>query len=140
MDIFENVESIENLHIEAKTNTDFDFKHSLLTVYSILCVTGFLYGAAGGVNNWMEWMCRRSQLTIGASDYVNNLVDPMLNIGRDAGYLGWFVMTSGTVSAFIIATFPVSVPLLAVFSNEKSSTHTSKTRNKNRDYSPIIQK
>lgn len=44
------------------------------------------------------------------------MVNPILNVARDAGYLAWHGVSSGLVSGFIVATYPVSVPALLMFS------------------------
>lgn len=108
-------------HFDEHPELNLDIKASLIYIYCLLCMCGFLYGATGGLSKWLYWIELRTQLTINSSDYFNHLIDPMLNIGRDAGYLVWYSLTSGVVSTLIIGTFPVSVPLLALMSSEKTA-------------------
>ena len=89
--------------------------------YATLCIIGFVFGAANGGGNWVKWFEKRSPITLlTSSDYINSLVDPIVNVGRDMGYLAWHTVTSGLLSGVIVGTFPVSVPLLAFFSKEKT--------------------
>ena len=106
-------------HFDEHPELNLDIKASMLVAYGTLCATGFLHGVARGTEDWLHWLTQRYELTINSSDYVNHLIDPIINIGRDAGYFGWYCITSGVVSALLIGTFPVSFPLLALMTSEK---------------------
>lgn len=80
------------------------------------------FGMFNGCGNWVDWLNTRNPITLSSSSkYLNNLIDPIVNIGKDVGYLAWHTVTSGTLSAFVVGTFPVTVPALAYFSKEKPS-------------------
>ena len=90
--------------------------------YAGLVGTGFVFGMFNGFGNWIDWVETRNRITLlSSSRYINNLIDPIVNVGKDIGYLAWHTVTSGTLSALVVGTFPVTVPALAYFSKEKSS-------------------
>ena len=81
---------------------------------------GIIYGMGTGTTVFFKWWENRKKVTIGDVPLVNkSMVDPILNVSRDAGYWGWYALTSGISSGFIIATYPVSVPLLSFISKEE---------------------
>jgi len=86
-------------------------KGALIAYYSVVGL-GFLWGAYAGCENYYyRWACSRTKVTVNSP-----IFDPILNICRDAGVWGYNVLTAGFVSALVIATFPVSVPLLLALS------------------------
>jgi hypothetical protein len=55
------------------------------------------------------------------------MVNPILNVARDAGYLAWHGVSSGLVSGFIVATYPVSVPALLMFSERDNKQNDNRS-------------
>lgn len=75
--------------------------------YGGVTILGLFYGALQGCYVWRDWLSTRSQISIGSKTY-----DPLINNIRDIGQWGFYVLQSGTGSALLVATSPISVPLL----------------------------
>lgn len=81
---------------------------------------GTSYGFIQGTCNWFTWLSKREQVKLKANRHVNvDMINPILNVGRDVGYLGWHSITSAAVSGFIIGTYPISIPALLLFSEKE---------------------
>lgn len=85
----------------------------IIKVYAGAVVCGFWYGAYQGFKLWLQWYRNRRRVISGLHA---DLVDPILNVGRDAGRLAFYFICGGGVSAVVVAGFPVTVPLLSIFS------------------------
>lgn len=83
--------------------------------YGGIVALGFLRGAVAGCSQHYEWLQGRKEITIDSPLY-----DPVLNTCRDVGHWGFNVIQAGGGSAIIVATAPLSVPLLLNNSREKS--------------------
>lgn len=81
-----------------------------LKIYIGVCSTVSIYGMFKGFCKWTKWLNCRNRVTIN-----NEIVDSTLNIGRDGGVLGCYLISSGLMSLLITATFPISIPLLSMF-------------------------
>ena len=75
--------------------------------YCGIVVLGFLKGAITGSGQYSKWSNKRKKITVGSDFY-----DPIVNNCRDAGVWGANVLLGGFGSAAIVATSPVSVPLM----------------------------
>lgn len=82
-------------------------------LYTGAIIGSALYGAYKGLCRWWKWKSKRKLVTI-----KNETIDPVLNIGRDGGYMGYYVVAGGGSSALITATFPVTIPAMMYFSKE----------------------
>lgn len=78
-----------------------------LYAYCGFVVLGFLKGSITGTSEYCKWFSSRKKVTIESEFY-----DPILNVCRDAGVWGSYTMYGGFGSAFIVATSPVTVPLM----------------------------
>lgn len=88
--------------------------------YATVVGLGAIYGFLCGTGNWTNWLSQRKQIKLKDNRLVNaDMVNPILNVGRDAGYLGWHAVSSAAVSGFIVGTYPVSVPALLLFSDKE---------------------
>lgn len=84
---------------------------------------GAVYGFGRGTVNWINWLSKRKQMKLKDNRFINaDMINPILNVGKDAGYLGWYAVSSALVSGFIVGTYPVSVPALLFFSEKEDST------------------
>ena len=84
-----------------------------LYAYLAMVAASGLYGGTKGFGKWLEWLSRRKKITVS-----QELIDPVLNIGRDGGFMGYYTLSGAGLSAAITGTFPVSIPLLTYFSKE----------------------
>jgi hypothetical protein len=87
-----------------------------IAAYSLVVGLGFLQGAYMGIENHCNWVNHRPRVTINSPQY-----DPIVNICRDCGVLGFNVLSGGFGSAAIVATAPISVPILLAFSDKEKS-------------------
>lgn len=86
-------------------------------------VAAALYGAIKGFGKWFQWWWHREKLIISIE-----IVEPVVNISRDAGMFAWFVGATAVISSIIAATCPISVPLLYLFfGKKKGNTSSGKT-------------
>ena len=91
------------------------------TLYSGTVIFGIVYGGIRGGGRWISWLDKRKRVVIKQpkwSPIGSEMVSPIINIGRDAGVMAWFIITSGAISGVITATFPISVPIMLQFSEE----------------------
>lgn len=77
--------------------------------------SSFVIGAVRGFIPFFEWKASTERLICPIKS-----VEPIVNISRDVGALVWYVLSSGTMSAFVGGTAPISVPILILFSSPKS--------------------
>jgi hypothetical protein len=90
------------------------------TIYKVIVYGGTIYGGVKGFGVWLDWLSRAKDVEITKVPFLDpKMINPILNIGRKAGYMTWFTVSSASISGFISATFPVSVPALMFFSEEK---------------------
>lgn len=80
--------------------------------YFTIVGLGFLKGSYAGHQNYETWKESRPRVTIHSTTY-----DPIINTCRDIGVWGYNVLVSGFGSAGIVATAPVSVPILLACSH-----------------------
>lgn len=78
-----------------------------VTAYTTIVLLGFINGAWQGDIQYTKWRRTRRQVTIDSELY-----DPIVNICRDTGYWGFNVLQGGFGSAIIVATAPVSIPMM----------------------------
>lgn len=78
----------------------------LYTYYGVVTV-GAIRGTVGGYNKFDDWYSSRKQVSVGSQMY-----DPIINTCRDSGMFGFYTLQSGLGSAVIVATAPISIPLL----------------------------
>jgi len=97
---------------------DLGFKNGALYSYVAMVGVAGVYGAIKGFSRWCAWLGRRKRVTVN-----QELVDPVLNVGRDGGYMGYYVLSGGALSAGITATFPVSIPALSYMAKEVDGDH-----------------
>lgn len=91
--------------------------------YATVVGLGTIYGFLRGTGNWISWISKRKQMKLKDNRLVNaDMVNPIINVGRDAGYLGWHAVSSAIVSGFIVGTYPVSVPGLLLFSEKENDS------------------
>jgi hypothetical protein len=86
-------------------------------VYSVAVAGGFIIGSWKGFTKWLSWLKTRTYRKIA---YEN--VETIVNIAADTGKLGYNVLVAGTASAVVVATSPVSVPLLLWKVEEQPTT------------------
>lgn len=88
--------------------------------YTYLATVGVsaLYGGTKGFCRWAVWLRSRKRVSVN-----QELVDPILNIGRDGGYMGYYILAGGGLSAFITAGFPVTIPALSWMAKEVDEGH-----------------
>jgi hypothetical protein len=82
--------------------------------YAAFVAYGLMRGACSGFGEFLTWRATRKEITVN-----NNLYDPVLNVCRDTGIAGFNMMAGGFGSAVIVATAPVSIPMLSYLSEEK---------------------
>ena len=88
--------------------------------YATVVGIGTAYGFLRGTVNWVKWLSERKQMKLKDNRFINaDMVNPILNVGRDTGYLSWHAISSGVISGFIVATYPISVPALISFSDKE---------------------
>lgn len=78
------------------------------TVYKTIVAISFCIGAYKGIQKWYKWINKREYRKM--NNYPT--IEPIINITSDVGQLGYNVMMAGTASAVVVATAPISVPLL----------------------------
>lgn len=83
--------------------------------YAHVVLLGALYGLCSGVGEWIDWMNKRKRYVVSY-----NMINPILNAGRDAGMLAYHIITSAFVSAFIVGTYPISLPTLIFFAKAET--------------------
>ncbi len=82
-------------------------------IYGIVVIAATIYGGVRGFGNWFNWYMTRHSLKI-----KYKLVEPIVNVARDGGYLGWHVMMSALFTMVVASTAPISVPLLVHYGKE----------------------
>ena len=50
---------------------------------------------------------------------THKILEPIINASVDAGYLGYYVFWTGVMSGLIVATAPVSIPIIVETMREK---------------------
>jgi hypothetical protein len=90
-------------------------------VYIGLVTVGGVYGAYRGFWNWWEWTGKRERIALNSS---LSLIEPIVNIGVDAGKLGLDMGAGALAGATMTATAPVSIPL-AVHFGKKNEQDTN---------------
>jgi hypothetical protein len=85
-----------------------------IRLYAGVVFFGFLKGAGCGSDKYRKWEKIRKTVTINSEYY-----DPIINTCRDTGVWGGHVLIGGFGSAAIVATAPISVPLLLAINKEK---------------------
>lgn len=89
------------------------------TVYKVIVYGGTIYGGFKGFGVWIDWLSKAKDVELKELPLIDvRMVNPILNIGRKTGYMAWFTVSSASISGFISATFPVSVPALMFFAKE----------------------
>lgn len=76
----------------------------------------FLIGAVKGIEAFSEWTKR--------AEFINcpiKSVEPIVNISYNVGVFMWYITQSGLMSAFVGGTCPISVPILIMFSSQKTT-------------------
>jgi hypothetical protein len=68
---------------------------------------GSSYGVYRGFLSWIKWRRDRKPTHI-----RNKNLEPIINNAIDAGQLGRHVLMSGIISGLVVATAPISVPLI----------------------------
>lgn len=86
--------------------------------YGGVIFIGLCKGGLQGCYIWGNWLANRKQITIGSEKY-----DPIINNVRDVGQWGFYVLQSGIGSALIVATSPISVPLLLKYKGVPIEPH-----------------
>lgn len=90
-------------------------------VYAGIVGAASFYGGVRGFARWIDWITDREPIRINYE-----LLDPPVNISRDAGYFAWYVGTGAAASAIVAGTAPVSVPLILTFAKKKDKITTDK--------------
>jgi hypothetical protein len=75
---------------------------------------GGIRGTTSGYSKFNDWYINRQPVSIGSQMY-----DPIINTCRDSGMFGFYILQSGLGSALIVATAPISVPLLLTVFNKE---------------------
>lgn len=91
----------------------------MLQLYFGSIVVGSLYGLFEGVSKWSSYIKTREAISIKGFGDFDSLLSGLANAGKDAGLLGFNIMIYTVLSGFIVATAPVSVPLI-IFMSKKS--------------------
>lgn len=90
--------------------------------YTGLVLIGAVYGGVKGFGRWLDWLDKRKKVALRNVPVIGaDLVNPIINIGKDAGNLGYNVGMASLFSALMVATSPVSVPLFLFFSEEEKN-------------------
>ena len=88
-----------------------------LTFWCVMTIFGGIRGAAGGFCEWFDWIEKRNRLILPVK-----MVVPILNVSRDVGFFAYCVITSALMSAIVVATYPISVPIMMRYAKEEEST------------------
>lgn len=75
--------------------------------YNSVVLIGALYGITKGFQHWINWRRTRKPIKI-----INKTLEPIVNNSVDAGQLGFQLLMTGLISAFVVGTAPISVPLI----------------------------
>jgi hypothetical protein len=92
-----------------------NFHDTILLIYISSIYIGTIYGAIRGFINWILWMNRRR-----APRITIKMVEPIIGIAYDAGNLFFNILVAGFASFVVIASFPISVPILITFFEDKN--------------------
>ena len=99
------------------------FNKTALNIYVASVYLGGAYGMYKGTGNWIKWIYSRKEKKI-----KYKLFEPIVNISYDTSKLVWDILIPGFASAGVVATFPISVPLLLTFTGEsEAETETKKS-------------
>ena len=95
------------------------------SAYGVL-VAGAVFGLYKGVQGWFCWQRKRQpidlmfpQQTVG-----REIIEPIVNIGKDMLYFGGFALLGTFVSVLTIVTSPVSIPAIAFYQSRQSRGQT----------------
>ena len=94
-----------------------------LYAYSFIVGLGFINGSYSGCVKWCNWLDKRNRISINSPLY-----DSTLNTCRDCAYWGFFVLQGGFGSAFLVATAPISVPILAYLASNENDGEKKLTK------------
>lgn len=86
---------------------------SLKIVYKTAICFGLIYGGYRGLKKGVDWLRKRKEQKTNVPVY-QHIINPVYNIGRDFGHLAWYTTSSAVLSGFIVATLPVSIPILSI--------------------------
>lgn len=89
--------------------------------YCGVIVTGASYGAFRGFLSWVKWRESRVPTRI-----TYKTIEPIVNNSIDAGRLGLYVLMSGLISGAVVATSPISVPIIVWTMKEKDEKDKKK--------------
>ena len=93
-----NIPVVTNLH------------DTILLIYISSIYIGSIYGAFRGFINWILWMDRRR-----APRIKFKMVESIVGIAYDAGNLFFNILVTGFASLVVVASFPISVPILITY-------------------------
>jgi hypothetical protein len=94
-------------------------KKAVLYTYYGVVITGGIRGMGSGYSKFNDWYSTRQPVSINSKMY-----DPIINTCRDSGMFGFYTLQSGLGSALIVATAPISVPLLLTIFNKDAESDT----------------
>jgi|LakMenEpi03Aug12_release.lakeMendotaPanAssembly.Ray.scaffolds.fasta_scaffold92909_3 hypothetical protein len=100
--LLSNVELLKD-NIPVSTN----LHDTVLLIYVSSIYIGTIYGAFRGFISWLLWMNRRR-----APKITFKMVEPIVGIAYDAGNLFFNILVAGFASLVVVASFPISVPIL----------------------------
>lgn len=75
--------------------------------YCGVVAVGTTYGAYKGFLSWLRWRQTRKLTSI-----KYKTIEPIVNNSIDSGQLGLHVLMSGLISGLVVATAPISVPII----------------------------
>lgn len=89
--------------------------------YCGVVFTGTTYGAWRGFLSWLKWRSTRPLTKI-----TYKTIEPIVNNSIDSGQLGLHVLMSGLISGMVVATAPISVPIIVYTMKERDETERRK--------------
>lgn len=83
------------------------FARSFFAFYQSLILLGLAHGVYKGIESFVLWRKGREEIRL-----THKILEPIINASVDAGYLGYYVFWTGILSGLIVATAPVSIPII----------------------------
>jgi hypothetical protein len=83
--------------------------------YCGVVLMGTTYGAYKGFLSWLKWRRSRKQVRI-----TNKNLEPIVNNSIDSGQLGMHILLSGIISGLVVATAPISIPIIVYTMRERN--------------------
>jgi hypothetical protein len=84
--------------------------NGLFSIYKFSLAMGIAFGIYRGLKSWFKYIASRDRIKI-----RTKFLEPIVNTTLDCWYLAFYVFSTTLLSSLVVATAPISVPLIIYF-------------------------